>query len=61
MILEGLVTTTDATGGPHLAPMGPTVDPSLSTLLLRPFPTSNTYQNLVGTARGCSTPPTTPD
>jgi len=46
MILEGLVTTTDATGGPHLAPMGPTVDAAFTKLLLRPFPTSNTYQNL---------------
>ncbi len=52
MILEGLVTTTDAHGQPHLAPMGPTVDPSLSSLLLRPFPTSNTYKNLVRHGEG---------
>jgi hypothetical protein len=52
MILEGLVTTTDATGAPHLAPMGPTVDTALSSLLLRPFPTSNTYQNLVRHGEG---------
>jgi len=47
MILEGLVTTTDADGGPHLAPMGPAVDAALRTFRLRPFPTSATYRNLV--------------
>ena len=52
MILEGLVTTTDATGGPHLAPMGPTVDAAFTKLLLRPFPTSNTYQNLLRHGEG---------
>lgn len=46
MILEGLVTTTDADGNPHLAPMGPMVFGDFSSLLLRPFPTSNTFQNL---------------
>ncbi len=52
MILEGLVTTTDATGGPHLAPMGPTVDGAFTELLLRPFPTSNTYRNLLRHGEG---------
>ena len=53
MILEGLITTTDADGGMHLAPMGPTVDgPDFRTFLLRPFPTSTTYQNLVRTDVG---------
>lgn len=53
MILEGLITTTDADGGMHLAPMGPTVDgPEFQTFLLRPFPTSMTYQNLVSTGVG---------
>ena len=47
MILEGLVTTTDADGGPHLAPMGPAVDAALRTFRLRPFPTSATYRNLL--------------
>ena len=46
MILEGLVTTTDAEGRPHLAPMGPAVDAAMRTFVLRPFPTSMTYQNL---------------
>jgi len=46
MILEGLVTTTDAGGGMHLAPMGPRVEPDWSGFLLRPFPTSHTFRNL---------------
>jgi hypothetical protein len=46
MILEGLVTTLDPDGSPHLAPMGPRVADDLSRLTLRPFPTSSTYQNL---------------
>jgi hypothetical protein len=47
LILEGLVTTLDEPGGVHVAPMGPAVDgPDFSRFLLRPFPTSHTYQNL---------------
>jgi hypothetical protein len=46
MILEGLVTTTNADGSPHLAPMGPRVEPDFARFVLRPFPTSTTYQNL---------------
>jgi hypothetical protein len=52
MILEGLVTTTAADGGPHLAPMGPTVDPGMTWLLFRPFPSSTTYQNLLRHGEG---------
>jgi hypothetical protein len=52
MIVEGLVTTTDAEGRPHLAPMGPTVFGDFASLLLRPFPTSNTYLNLVRHGEG---------
>jgi hypothetical protein len=52
MILEGLVTTLSESGGPHLAPMGPTVDPAMTRLLLRPFPISTTYQNLVRHGEG---------
>lgn len=47
MILEGLVTTLDPDGSPHLAPMGPRVAGDFSRFTLRPFPTSNTYHNLV--------------
>ena len=53
MILEGLITTTDADGGMHLAPMGPTVEgPEFHSFLLRPFPTSTTYLNLMQTGEG---------
>jgi hypothetical protein len=47
MILEGLVTTFDPDGSPHLAPMGPRVEADFRRFTLRPFPTSNTYQNLM--------------
>lgn len=46
MILEGLVTTLDADGSPHLAPMGPRMGEYGDTFLLRPFPSSTTYRNL---------------
>jgi hypothetical protein len=52
MILEGLVTTLSESGQPHLAPMGPMVDPGMTRLLLRPFPTSTTLQNLVRHGEG---------
>jgi len=52
MILEGLVTTTDAGGQPHLAPMGPRVNIDFTRLLLRPFPTSQTGQNLLRHGEG---------
>lgn len=47
MILEGLVTTLDPDGSLHLAPMGPRVAADFSRFTLRPFPTSNTYRNLL--------------
>jgi hypothetical protein len=52
MIIEGLVTTTDAAGRMHLAAMGPEVDAAavasgrLERLVLKPFPTSQTAANL---------------
>jgi uncharacterized protein len=46
MILEGLVTTVNADGSPHLAPMGPRVSPEMTHFTLKPFNTSKTYQNL---------------
>jgi uncharacterized protein len=52
MILEGLVTTTDANGAMHLAPMGPHVDADWSGFLLRPFPSSQTYRNLKAHGQG---------
>ena len=52
MILEALVTTLDADGAPHLAPMGPRVSADLARFTLRPFPTSTTYQNLLRHGEG---------
>jgi uncharacterized protein len=46
MILEGIVTTTSATGDINIAPMGPRVDADMKRFLLRPFNTSTTYHNL---------------
>lgn len=52
MILEGLVTTRDGSGKLNIAPMGPIVDASMKSLQLRPFKTSQTYQNLRETGCG---------
>src|SRR5579863_10115697 len=46
MILEGIVTTRDSGGSINVAPMGPIVDESMSSLRLRPFKTSQTFRNL---------------
>jgi hypothetical protein len=45
-LLEGIVTTLNADGSPHIAPMGPIVDAEFNRLLVRPFRSSVTYQNL---------------
>jgi hypothetical protein len=47
MILEGLVTSLNSVGDVNLAPMGPIVDPQMTSLILRPFQTSTTCQNLL--------------
>lgn len=52
MILEGLVTSSNEDGTAHVAPMGPLVDDGLSSLLLRPFQTSNTFRNLTRLPEG---------
>ena len=47
LVLEGLVSTCSAIGGPHLAPMGPHVPAEVfDRFTLRPFPTAQTYHNL---------------
>ncbi|HEX4143964.1 MAG TPA: DUF447 domain-containing protein [Pirellulales bacterium] len=51
-ILEGLVSSTNADGSPHLAPMGPEAGAAMDRLVLKPFPTSTTYQNLRRTGVG---------
>jgi hypothetical protein len=52
MILEGMVTSRSQTGEWNLAPMGPLVDPEMTQLVLRPFQTSRTFQNLKETRCG---------
>ena len=52
MILEGVITTRHADGRPHLAPMGPRVDADITTLVIRPFHTSTTGQNLLRDRQG---------
>lgn len=52
MILEGIVTTLFADGTVNVAPMGPEVDPAMSRLVLKPYQTSTTYQNLKRTGQG---------
>jgi len=52
LILEGLVTTLDAAGAVNLAPMGPIVDRDITRLLLRPYQSSTTYQNLKRSPQG---------
>ena len=51
-LLEGIVTTLNADGSPHIAPMGPIVNAEFTRLLLRPFRMSTTYQNLKRTGQG---------
>lgn len=56
VILEGLMTTLPSLDAPpeaaNLAPMGPIVDETLSTFVLRPFTGSTTYKNLKATGQG---------
>jgi hypothetical protein len=52
LILESLVTTRNPDGTVNIAPMGPIVDEGMTKLLLRPFKTSMTYQNLARTGCG---------
>lgn len=52
LILEGIVVTQNSSGMPNIAPMGPRVDRAVTQLLLRPFQTSQTYQNLKATKSG---------
>jgi len=52
MILEGIVTTINADGSTNVSPMGPVVDEAMRTLLLKPYGTSTTCQNLKRTGQG---------
>ncbi|QDU89894.1 hypothetical protein Pla175_32910 [Pirellulimonas nuda] len=50
-VLEGLVTTVNPDGSPHVAAMGPLVSAGFDRFVLRPFRTSTTCQNLLRTGR----------
>ncbi|MFM7108733.1 MAG: DUF447 domain-containing protein [Planctomycetaceae bacterium] len=58
MILEGLLTTTDAAGAMHVAAMGPVVDDAevaagrIGRLVLRPFASSQTAAHLAARPEG---------
>ena len=52
MILEGLVTTLDLDGTPHVVPMGPIVDEQMTQLVLRPYRTTRTFRSLFRTRQG---------
>ena len=52
ILVEGIVTTLNDDGSPHIAPMGPIVDAGFKRLLLRPYCTSVTYRNLKRSREG---------
>ena len=51
-ILEGIVTTRNVDDTVNISPMGPIVGEQFTHLILRPFPTSTTYQNLHRNGQG---------
>ena len=51
-LLEGIVTTSNENGSTHIAAMGPRVDWPATRILLRPFQSSTTFQNVTRTGRG---------
>ncbi|MFV1964849.1 MAG: DUF447 domain-containing protein [Pirellulaceae bacterium] len=52
MILEGILTTLNDDGTPHIAPMGPAVDHEMRGLVLRPFLDSRSFANLKRSREG---------
>ena len=52
MIVEGIVTSLDAAGRLNVAPMGPIILGDFTSLLLRPFQPSTTFNNLAATRCG---------
>jgi hypothetical protein len=52
MILEGIVTTLSADDTVNISPMGPQVDAAMTRLVLKPYQTSTTYQNLKRAGEG---------
>jgi hypothetical protein len=52
LILEGIVTTLNGDSSTNISPMGPIVDQEMHEIVLRPFQSSTTYQNLKRTGQG---------
>jgi uncharacterized protein len=52
MILEGIVTSLNEDRSVRVSPMGPIVDPLMTRIVLRPFPTSQTYANVKRSGQG---------
>ena len=51
MILEGIITTLNADGSVNISPMGPQVEEPIHRLVLKPYRTSTTYENLKRTGQ----------
>ena len=51
-VLESIVTTINPDGTVNVSPMGPIVDDAMDEVLLRPYQTSTTYNNLCRTRQG---------
>ncbi|MGV3485583.1 MAG: DUF447 domain-containing protein [Planctomycetaceae bacterium] len=51
VILEAVVTSRDASGKVNIAPMGPEVDEPIRSMRLKPFRSSQTFENLRSTSR----------
>ena len=52
MIIEGVITTQDSDGNPHVSPLGPRVVREGEEFELRPFAGGRTFQNLLATRQG---------
>jgi uncharacterized protein len=52
MVIEGIITTENGDGSMHVAPIGPHVNPELTSWTLKPFQSSVTFANLRTTSRG---------
>ncbi len=52
MVIEGILTTENADGSMHMAPIGPHVNPELTSWVLKPYQSSTSFANLRGSARG---------
>ena len=51
MVIDGVLTTENADGSMHVSPMGPHVNPELSSWTLKPFQSSTTFANLRASSR----------